>query len=186
VRGSELAPIVAFELNLVGPVNSDSTILSSGAGKIGYTLSTPDSAVPPWLRSQARSQGLRQSSGAAGTGIYVDKRHENGARRSHRGPIPLVAGTVPRSSPLGESVAPNRYGPNNAEPEIITRRARNLSASARWQKTPTTQKRPTCAGAVQFQPRICVGAGRPCSAQLLRGEVVAVNRRVAGPDDQRV
>jgi hypothetical protein len=31
-----LAPIIAFELNLVGPVNSESAILASGAGTIVY------------------------------------------------------------------------------------------------------------------------------------------------------
>jgi hypothetical protein len=45
VRGSDLAPIVAFELNLVGPENSESTILSSGAGNIVYTSSTPLTAL---------------------------------------------------------------------------------------------------------------------------------------------
>jgi hypothetical protein len=45
VRGSDLAPIVAFELNLVGPVNAESTVLSSGAGNIVYTASTPLTAL---------------------------------------------------------------------------------------------------------------------------------------------
>jgi hypothetical protein len=36
-----VAPIVAFELNLVGPINGESAVLSSGAGTITY------SAVPP-------------------------------------------------------------------------------------------------------------------------------------------
>ncbi len=37
---TELAPIIAFELNLVGPGNSESTVLSSGAGTITYTASS--------------------------------------------------------------------------------------------------------------------------------------------------
>ena len=38
---AQVAPIVALELNLVGPVNGESAVLSSGAGTITY------SAVPP-------------------------------------------------------------------------------------------------------------------------------------------
>jgi hypothetical protein len=45
VRGSEPAPIVAFELNRVGPVNSERTTLSSSAGNIVYTASTPLTAL---------------------------------------------------------------------------------------------------------------------------------------------
>jgi hypothetical protein len=36
VTAEDLAPIVAFELNLVGPVNGESAVLSSGAGTITY------------------------------------------------------------------------------------------------------------------------------------------------------
>ena len=38
---SDLAPIVGFELNLVGPANSESALLSSGAGTFTYQASTP-------------------------------------------------------------------------------------------------------------------------------------------------
>jgi hypothetical protein len=38
---NDVAPIVAFELNLVGPVNGESSVLSSGAGTIEYICSTP-------------------------------------------------------------------------------------------------------------------------------------------------
>jgi hypothetical protein len=41
VTASDLAPIIAFELNLVGPVNSESAVLSSGAGSIIYEATTP-------------------------------------------------------------------------------------------------------------------------------------------------
>ena len=41
VSSTKLAPIVAFELNFVGPANGDSAILSSGAGTITYSASTP-------------------------------------------------------------------------------------------------------------------------------------------------
>ncbi len=37
VPSADLAPIVAFELNLVGPVNGESAVLSSGGGTITYT-----------------------------------------------------------------------------------------------------------------------------------------------------
>jgi hypothetical protein len=45
----QIAPIVAFELDLVGPVNSESAVLSSGAGNIIYqsgSALTPLSFVP--------------------------------------------------------------------------------------------------------------------------------------------
>jgi hypothetical protein len=41
VTPQELAPVTAFELNLVGPANSESSVLSSGAGTITYAASTP-------------------------------------------------------------------------------------------------------------------------------------------------
>lgn len=40
VPPADLAPINAFELNLVGPVNGESAVLSSGAGTIAYSSST--------------------------------------------------------------------------------------------------------------------------------------------------
>ena len=40
VTSADLAPIVAFELNFVGPVNGESAGLSSGAGTITYTASS--------------------------------------------------------------------------------------------------------------------------------------------------
>ena len=40
VGKSDLAPIIAFELNLVGPVNSEGAVLSSGAGTITYQATT--------------------------------------------------------------------------------------------------------------------------------------------------
>jgi hypothetical protein len=40
VTSADLAPIVAFELNLVGPVNGESAVLTSGAGTIVYTASS--------------------------------------------------------------------------------------------------------------------------------------------------
>jgi hypothetical protein len=36
----DLAPIIAFELNLVGPVNGESAVLSSGAGNFVYSAAT--------------------------------------------------------------------------------------------------------------------------------------------------
>lgn len=39
VTSNEIAPITAFELNLVGPENSESVVLSSGAGTILYSSS---------------------------------------------------------------------------------------------------------------------------------------------------
>ena len=54
VNSSDLAPITGFELNLVGPVNGESAVLSSGAGYITYTASsvlTPLSGEPPCTES---------------------------------------------------------------------------------------------------------------------------------------
>jgi hypothetical protein len=39
VTSADIAPITAFELNLVGPVNGESAVLSSGAGTIVYSAS---------------------------------------------------------------------------------------------------------------------------------------------------
>jgi len=40
VTSADLAPIIAFELNLVGPINGESAVLSSGAGTIIYAASS--------------------------------------------------------------------------------------------------------------------------------------------------
>ncbi len=40
VTSTELSPIIAFELNLVGPVNSESAVLSSGAGTFIFAASS--------------------------------------------------------------------------------------------------------------------------------------------------
>jgi hypothetical protein len=45
VQTGKLAPIIAFELNVVGPVNSESATLSSGAGTITYTSADPLSVL---------------------------------------------------------------------------------------------------------------------------------------------
>jgi hypothetical protein len=39
ITSADIAPIIAFELNLVGPVNGESAVLSSGAGMIIYQSS---------------------------------------------------------------------------------------------------------------------------------------------------
>jgi hypothetical protein len=44
VTSSDIAPITAFELNLVGPINGESAVLSSGAGFISYTAASPNLA----------------------------------------------------------------------------------------------------------------------------------------------
>ena len=41
LSGSDVAPIIAFTLNLVGPVNGESAVLTSGAGTITYSASSP-------------------------------------------------------------------------------------------------------------------------------------------------
>jgi hypothetical protein len=49
---AELAPILAFQLNLVGPQNKENVVLSSGSGSIVYQASsalTVTSSWPSWL-----------------------------------------------------------------------------------------------------------------------------------------
>ena len=41
VQSSQLAPIVAFQLNIVGPQDKESVVLSSGSGSIVYEASSP-------------------------------------------------------------------------------------------------------------------------------------------------
>jgi hypothetical protein len=41
LSANKLSPITAFELNIVGPENSEETVFSSGAGTITYTATTP-------------------------------------------------------------------------------------------------------------------------------------------------
>jgi len=41
VNSTDIAPIIAFELNLVGLVNAEGAVLSSGAGTFTYTATTP-------------------------------------------------------------------------------------------------------------------------------------------------
>ncbi|MBB5343679.1 hypothetical protein [Tunturibacter empetritectus] len=41
LKTDQFAPINAFQVNLVGPINSDSAVLSSGAGTITYSAVTP-------------------------------------------------------------------------------------------------------------------------------------------------
>jgi len=41
LSANDVAPIIAFTLNLVGPVNGESAVLTSGAGLITYSASSP-------------------------------------------------------------------------------------------------------------------------------------------------
>ena len=45
VTSADLAPITAFELNVVGPINSESAVLSSGAGTITYAATSALTAL---------------------------------------------------------------------------------------------------------------------------------------------
>jgi hypothetical protein len=38
---TDIAPIVAFTVGLVGPVNGESAVISSGSGTISYSATTP-------------------------------------------------------------------------------------------------------------------------------------------------
>jgi hypothetical protein len=47
-KSTELAPVVAFQLNLVGPGSSESVVLSSGSGSIVYEASTALTVSNSW------------------------------------------------------------------------------------------------------------------------------------------
>jgi len=54
VTPADLAPIVAFELDFVGPINGESAVLSSGAGWIAYEAASPLTVLsqePPCVNS---------------------------------------------------------------------------------------------------------------------------------------
>jgi hypothetical protein len=54
ISAASVAPIIAFELNLVGPVNGESAVLSSGAGTITYRVPgvlSVQNAEPPCAES---------------------------------------------------------------------------------------------------------------------------------------
>jgi hypothetical protein len=54
VTSADLAPILAFELDFVGPINGESAVLSSGAGWIAYQASSPLTVLsqePPCINS---------------------------------------------------------------------------------------------------------------------------------------
>jgi hypothetical protein len=51
---ADLAPIIAFELDFVGPINGESAVLSSGAGWISYEAASPLTVLsqePPCIDS---------------------------------------------------------------------------------------------------------------------------------------
>ncbi len=53
-----LAPITAFEVNIVGPINGESAVLSSGAGFISYTALKPPISVGIALPSGCTETGV--------------------------------------------------------------------------------------------------------------------------------
>jgi hypothetical protein len=60
ILGEQLSPISTFQLNIVGPGNRETAILSSGAGTIVYEASTPLTALgsePACAELQGRSTG---------------------------------------------------------------------------------------------------------------------------------
>jgi len=79
VSSSDIAPIIAFELNLVGPVNSESAVLSSGAGTITYQAATPLTALasePPCAESgyiTAETANSLYSTMPAGSGTQLSQ-----------------------------------------------------------------------------------------------------------------
>jgi hypothetical protein len=53
-----LAPITAFEVNIVGPINGESAVLSSGAGYISYTSLKPPLSVGTTLPGSCTETGV--------------------------------------------------------------------------------------------------------------------------------
>lgn len=55
---ADLAPIIAFELNLIGPISGESAVLASGAGAFSYRASSPLTALnkePPCAETKVRT-----------------------------------------------------------------------------------------------------------------------------------
>jgi hypothetical protein len=71
VMAVDLAPIVAFELDLVGPWNGETVVLASGAGTITYTASTPLTVLnqlPPCVDVQLG--GMIDTTGENANSVY--------------------------------------------------------------------------------------------------------------------
>jgi hypothetical protein len=65
VTSADLAPIIAFELDFVGPTNGESAVLSSGAGWIAYQASSPLTVLsqePPCINSPVVTEETTNSS----------------------------------------------------------------------------------------------------------------------------
>jgi hypothetical protein len=56
VAATDLAPIVAFQLNLVGPHSSQHVLLSSGAGLITYAMGGDSISSTPWATTGVYSE----------------------------------------------------------------------------------------------------------------------------------
>ena len=56
VSSADLAPIIAFELNLVGPINGESAVLTSGAGTIVYEAGKSEKGYKVGERLTAMTQ----------------------------------------------------------------------------------------------------------------------------------
>jgi hypothetical protein len=60
LTSADLAPITAFELDFVGPINGESAVLSSGAGWITYESASPLTVLsqePPCIESPGAVTG---------------------------------------------------------------------------------------------------------------------------------
>ena len=69
VTSADIAPIIAFQLNIVGPDNGLNSYFSSGAGTITYTASTPLTAVTQQPACTAAQGTITEETANSGYGI---------------------------------------------------------------------------------------------------------------------
>src|SRR5271156_783359 len=87
VTSVDLAPIIAFELNLVGPVHSENAVLSSGAGTIVYAASSaltvlnqePSCAQPGYTTAETANSFYGVLAAASRSNTLVQSFHVSSA-----------------------------------------------------------------------------------------------------------
>ena len=105
VTSADLAPIIAFELNLVGPDGGESAVLSSGAGTITYEAASALTV-------------LNQEPPCAQSGYYTG---ENA--NSFYSPLPAVASTTFTQTFDVSITAPMIRAQGKPRPRLIIPRA---------------------------------------------------------------
>jgi hypothetical protein len=121
----QFAPINDFQLNLVGPINSDSVVLSSGAGNFIYTADTPlivGNTIPSCTASQfgtAETANSHYGQLDAGPSNFITQPFFTSTTQPimhFRGPVPHKGLTLPLKpgEPLKPIQRPKRHGHTSA------------------------------------------------------------------------